>query len=76
MYTSYSTCWIWNLQIWLTYWMNNLKKTTHDLTEPVDKQHYKKRYLLRKQEEQEADYEVKTYNDDERDKSVEFRREE
>jgi hypothetical protein len=41
-----------------------MKNNTHDYTEPVDKQHYKKRYLLRKLEEQEADKLIKTYNDD------------
>jgi hypothetical protein len=44
-----------------------MKNNTHDYTEPVDKQHYKKRYLLRKLEEQEADKLIKTYNNDDRE---------
>jgi ribosomal protein S21 len=40
-----------------------MKKTTHDTTESVDKQHYKKPYLVRKIQEAEADKEVKDYID-------------
>jgi hypothetical protein len=39
-----------------------MKKTTHDLTEPMDKQHYKKRYLVRKIEEQEAEKELREFD--------------
>lgn len=38
-----------------------MKKTTHDYTEPVAKQHYKKKYLVRKFEELEAEQEIKDY---------------
>ena len=31
-----------------------MKKSTHDFTTPVDKQQYKKKYLLRKLEDEEA----------------------
>jgi hypothetical protein len=41
--------------------MNTLKKTTHDSYEPVDKQHYKKRYLVRKIEEAEAEKERRSF---------------
>jgi hypothetical protein len=41
-----------------------MKREEHNPMEPVDKQHYKKRYLLRKLEEQEADKLIKTYNNE------------
>lgn len=40
-----------------------MKKRTHELTEPVDKQRFKKNYLRRKQEEQEAEEEIENYTD-------------
>lgn len=40
-----------------------MKKTTKDCTEPVDKTHYKKKYLVRKLEEHEAEQEIKEYED-------------
>lgn len=43
--------------------MTILKKTTHDSFEPADKQHYKKRYLVRKLEEQEAKEEIKEWEE-------------
>jgi hypothetical protein len=42
----------------------SLKNNTHDYTEPADKQHYKRRYLLRKLEEAEAEKQIKTFNND------------
>lgn len=38
-----------------------MKKQSHDLTETVDKQQYKKRYLVRKLEEQEAKEEIEDF---------------
>ena len=38
-----------------------MKKTTHDLYAPVDKQQYKKRYLVRKIEEAEAEKERREF---------------
>jgi hypothetical protein len=35
-----------------------MKKEHHNPMEPADKQHYKKRYLVRKLEEQEAEKEI------------------
>jgi hypothetical protein len=34
-------------------------KSTHDSTTPVDKQHYKKKYLLRVAEDHEAEEEIR-----------------
>jgi hypothetical protein len=42
--------------------MTTLKKTTHDLYEPVDKQQYKKRYLVRKIQEQDAEKQIEEFN--------------
>lgn len=36
-----------------------MKKTTHDSTLPYDKQHYKKKYLLRVVEHEEAEKEIR-----------------
>lgn len=46
-----------------------MKNTTHDWTEPPDKQHYKKRYLERKLEEKEAEKEIDDYLTNERNPS-------
>lgn len=43
-----------------------LKNNNHNHFEPVEKQHYKKSYLMRKIQEQEAEEEVESY-DPERD---------
>lgn len=39
----------------------NMKKTNHNITEPVDKQRYKKSYLKRVLEEQEAKKIIKEF---------------
>jgi len=44
-----------------------MKKESHDLTEPVDKRQYKKRYLVRKIQEQEAEKEVKEFQPEDLD---------
>ena len=38
-----------------------MKKSTHNQSEPPEKQHFKKSYLQRKLEEKEADDEIKAY---------------
>jgi hypothetical protein len=38
-----------------------MKNTSHDSYKPVAEQHYKKKYLERKIQEQEADEEIQTY---------------
>jgi hypothetical protein len=38
-----------------------MKKNTHDITEPIEKQTYKKKYLVRKFQEIEAEQEIKEY---------------
>ncbi len=38
-----------------------MKKTTHDSYVPVPEQHYKKKYLQRKIQEQEAEDEINNY---------------
>lgn len=40
-----------------------MKKKYHDPLQPVDKQGYKKSYLVRKFQEQEAEEEIKQYED-------------
>lgn len=42
-----------------------MKKQDHDHTESPEKQQYKKRYLVRKLEEQEAEEEIKNYQEEE-----------
>jgi hypothetical protein len=39
-----------------------MKTTTHNPVEPIDQQHYKKRYLTRKQQEEEAKDAIRQYN--------------
>lgn len=45
--------------------VDKMKKENHNPLEPVDKQQYKKRYLVRKLEEQEAEEEIKNYHEEE-----------
>ena len=42
-----------------------MKDTTHNLYEPVERQHYKKRYLQRRLEEEDAKREIKNYRPEE-----------
>lgn len=42
-----------------------MKNTTHNLYEPVERQHYKKRYLQRRLEEEDAKREIKNYRPEE-----------
>lgn len=44
-----------------------MKNTNHNCTEPFDKQAYKKKYLLRKLEEADAEQEIKDFNYEEED---------
>lgn len=39
-----------------------MKNTNHNLTEPIEQQHYKKRYLARKLQEEEAENAIRQYN--------------
>jgi hypothetical protein len=41
-----------------------MKNENHNPLDSLERQHYKKRYLLRKLEEQEADKLIKTYNNE------------
>lgn len=38
-----------------------MKKTTHNLYEPVEHQHYKKKYIARKLEERDADKQINEF---------------
>jgi hypothetical protein len=40
-----------------------MKKQTHNISDPVEKQHYKKKYLERKLQEREANKEIKVYDE-------------
>ena len=42
-----------------------MKNTNHNLTEPIEQQHYKKRYLARKLQEEEAEHAIRQYNHEE-----------
>jgi hypothetical protein len=42
-----------------TFWKNKLKSNTKNSYERVDKQNYKRKYLLRKIEDKEADERIK-----------------
>jgi hypothetical protein len=44
-----------------------MKKEQHNPMEPIEKQHFKKRYLVRKIQEQEAEKEVKDFQQHEED---------
>lgn len=44
-----------------------MKKNTHDITQPPEQQSFKKKYLLRKLEAQEAEKDIKGFTDKERD---------
>lgn len=39
-----------------------MKNTSHNPTESIEQQHYKKRYLTRKLQEEEADDAIRQYN--------------
>jgi hypothetical protein len=39
-----------------------MKNTNHNLTEPIEQQHYKKRYLARKLQEEEAEDAIRRFN--------------
>jgi hypothetical protein len=39
-----------------------MKTTSHNPVEPIDQQHYKKRYLARKQQEEEAEDAIRQFN--------------
>jgi hypothetical protein len=52
-----------------------MKNTNHNPVEPIEQQHYKKRYLARKLQEEEAEnairqYNYETFGRDEEDTSV------
>lgn len=38
-----------------------MKNNTHNLNDPLDKKGYKKKYLIRKHQEEEAEEEIKEY---------------
>lgn len=42
-----------------------MKNTTHNPTESIEQQHYKKRYLTRKLQEEEAKDAIRRYNHEE-----------
>jgi len=39
-----------------------MKNTNHNPVEPIEQQHYKKRYLARKLQEEEAENAIRQYN--------------
>jgi hypothetical protein len=39
-----------------------MKTTSHNPVEPIEQQHYKKRYLTRKLQEEEAENAIRQYN--------------
>ena len=39
-----------------------MKKTNHNPVEPIEQQHYKKRYLARKLQEEEAEDAIRRYD--------------
>lgn len=39
-----------------------MKRSSHNPVEPIEKQHFKKKFLERKLQEQDADREIKTYS--------------
>lgn len=39
-----------------------MKNTNHNPVEPIEQQHYKKRYLARKLQEEEAEDAIRQYN--------------
>ena len=48
-----------------------MKNTNHNLTEPIEQQHYKKRYLARKLQEEEAEDAIRRFNYEEIGRSEE-----
>lgn len=44
-----------------------MKKYTHEITQSEEQQSYKKKYLLRKLQEAEAEVEIERFTDKERD---------
>ena len=42
-----------------------MKNTNHNPVEPIEQQHYKKRYLARKLQEEEAEHAIRQYNHEE-----------
>lgn len=48
-----------------------MKNTSHNPLESIEQQHYKKRYLTRKLQEEEAEDAIRQYNHDEASRSEE-----
>jgi hypothetical protein len=48
-----------------------MKTTSHNPVEPIEQQHYKKKYLTRKQQEEEAKDAIRRYNHEEASRGTE-----
>lgn len=48
-----------------------MKTTSHNPVESIEQQHYKKKYLTRKQQEEEAKDAIRRYNHEEASRSAE-----